>query len=72
MTTLPIERPHWRGLRGVNPGDRVYRVTLTALALLLPLLLVTLVGQLLLSAWPSYPLFPIMARQATSGPARAS
>src|SRR5438445_41014 len=53
MTTLTIERPHWRGLRGVNPGDRVYRVTLTALALLLPLLLVTLVGQLLLSAWPS-------------------
>ena len=53
MTTLPIERPHCWGLRGVNPGDRVYRVTLTALALLLPLLLVTLVGQLLLSAWPS-------------------
>jgi phosphate transport system permease protein len=45
--------PHWRGLRGVNPGDRVYRVTLTVLALLLPLLLVTLVGQLAVSAWPS-------------------
>src|SRR5437899_7873847 len=53
MTTLPIERPHCWGLRGVNPGDRVYRVTLTALALLLPLLLLALVGELVVSAWPA-------------------
>ena len=59
MTTLPSEplpqaEPQWRGLKGgVNPGDRVYRATLTVLAAVLPLLLVTLVGQLVVSAWPS-------------------
>jgi phosphate transport system permease protein len=66
MTTLPIEplpqpaadispapEAQWRGLRGVNAGDRVYRGALTALAFVLPLLLVTLVGQLVVSAWPS-------------------
>jgi len=45
--------PGWRTLRGVNQGDRVYRGTLTALALLLPLLLVALVAQLGASAWPA-------------------
>lgn len=65
MTALPLEpmptpddavRPHgptWRVLRGVNQGDRIYRTVLTALALALPLLLITLVGQLFVSAWPS-------------------
>src|SRR6266581_3923553 len=59
MTTLPSEplpqaEPQWRGLKGgVNPGDRVYRATLTVLAAVLPLLLVTLVGQLVVSAWSS-------------------
>jgi phosphate transport system permease protein len=66
MTTFPIEplphappdsspraEPRWQVLRGVNAGDRVYRATLTALGLLLPLLLVTLVAQLVVSAWPS-------------------
>src|SRR5882762_6394945 len=66
MTALPLEpiptptddaasprEPTWRVLRGVNPGDRVYRALLTTLALALPLLLVTLLGQLLVSAWPS-------------------
>jgi phosphate transport system permease protein len=66
MTALPIEPvpspaddterprgPTWRLRRGINTGDRVYRAILTMLALALPLLLVTLVGQLLVSAWPS-------------------
>ena len=66
MTALPLEpmptpthdaasprEPAWRVLRGVNQGDRVYRAILTTLALALPLFLVTLVGQLLVSAWPS-------------------
>jgi phosphate transport system permease protein len=66
MTALPIEPvptpaddterpqgPTWRLLRGINTGDRVYRAILTILALALPLLLITLVGQLLVSAWPS-------------------
>src|SRR6266568_4176812 len=34
-------------------GDRVYRATLTALAMLLPLLLVTVGLELTVSAWPS-------------------
>jgi phosphate transport system permease protein len=45
--------PAWRVLRGANRADRVYRVILTALALGLPLFMITLVGQLLISAWPS-------------------
>src|SRR2546425_48528 len=59
MTTLPSEplpqaAPQWRGLKGgVNAGDRVYRATLTVLAARLPLLLVTPVGQPVVSAWPS-------------------
>src|SRR6266550_1016784 len=54
MTTLPIDpvttpkaalspaptpASPWRALRGMNLGDRLYRVTLTALALVLALLL---------------------------------
>ncbi|HVH68896.1 MAG TPA: phosphate ABC transporter permease subunit PstC [Gemmatimonadales bacterium] len=58
MTALPLEpvaspEPRWRVLRGVNAGDRLYRGTLTALALSLPLLLLALVGELLGSAWPA-------------------
>jgi phosphate transport system permease protein len=66
MTTLPFEpipqippdespspEPRWRALRGVNTGDRVYQAALTSLALALPLLLVVLLGQLIVGAWPS-------------------
>src|SRR5947209_10932448 len=58
MTTLPMEQaaapePRWQVLRGANVGDRVYRGALTALALSLPLLLVALVSELALNAWPS-------------------
>src|SRR6266436_6348926 len=58
MTTLPMERaaapePRWQVLRGANVGDRVYRGALTALALSLPLLLVALVSELALNAWPA-------------------
>ena len=58
MTALPIEpvpapEPRWRALRGVNAGDRIYRGTLTVLAVTLPLLLLALVGELVVSAWPA-------------------
>jgi phosphate transport system permease protein len=36
-----------------NRGDRAYRVTLTALASLLPLLIVVVAAELAVSAWPS-------------------
>jgi phosphate transport system permease protein len=45
--------PARRVLRGANLGDRMYKGALTVLALSLPLFLITLVGQLLVSAWPS-------------------
>jgi phosphate transport system permease protein len=65
MTSLPLEplpaasettaspEPPWRALRGVNAGDRLYRGALTALALALPLLLLGVVAELVVSAWPS-------------------
>jgi len=66
MTTLPLEpvptgddasdrspEPTWRAMRGVNLGDRAYHVVLTILALLLPLLLLAIVSELVVSAWPS-------------------
>ncbi|HEX4599884.1 MAG TPA: phosphate ABC transporter permease subunit PstC [Gemmatimonadales bacterium] len=71
MTTVPIAPlPHpptedaagqqgWQVLRGVNAGDRLYRGVLTGLALLLPLLFVTLLGELLVSAWPAVKQFGV-------------
>src|SRR5438477_480160 len=58
MTTLPMEptaapEPRWRVLRGANVGDRLYRAALTALALTLPLLLLALVSELVMNAWPA-------------------
>ena len=67
MTTLPIEpvpaqpsdietpsaEPRWTSLRGVNASDRIYKGTLTVLALALPLLIVALFVQLFLSALPA-------------------
>jgi phosphate transport system permease protein len=63
MTTLPIEplatqpappTTHARPvLVGRNTGDRLYRATLTALALSLPLLLLALVVELGANAWPA-------------------
>src|SRR2546428_11969420 len=60
MTTVPMEpvvapapEPRGHALRGANVGDRLYRGALTALALLLPLLLLALVGELVVSAWPA-------------------
>lgn len=40
-------------LHGRNRGDRVYRGLLTALALVLPFLLLALVAELTVSAWPA-------------------
>src|SRR6266700_2639675 len=58
MTTVPMEpvaapEPRWHVLRGANVGDRLYRGALTALALTLPLLLLALVSELVMSAWPA-------------------
>jgi len=64
MTTLPIEplatqpspppMTHARPmLVGRNTGDRLYRATLTGLALSLPLLLLALVVELGANAWPA-------------------
>src|SRR5256885_6757403 len=63
MTSVPMEpvvappapapAPRGHALRGTNVGDRLYRGALTALALLLPLLLLALVGELVVSAWPA-------------------
>src|SRR6266576_3708749 len=58
MTTVPMEpvaapEPRWRALRGTNLADRLYRTVLTTLALVLPLLLLVLVGELVVSAWPA-------------------
>src|SRR6266550_1949458 len=58
MTTVPMEpvaapEPRWRPLRGTNVADRLYRTVLTTLALVLPLLLLALVGELVVSAWPA-------------------
>src|SRR5213080_1217121 len=67
MTTLPIEpapaapadarptpvRRRRLTLSGVNIGDRLYQVVLTGLALTPPLLLLTLLAELAVSAWPA-------------------
>ena len=58
MTALPLDpvaapEPRWHLLRGANLADRVYRGVLTALALTLPLLLLALVGELVVSARPA-------------------
>ncbi len=46
---VPVAAP----LTGRNRGDAVYRVTLTALAVTLPLVLLALLVELAVSAWPS-------------------
>ncbi len=65
MTTLPpavfepevAPRPtaeeRWRALRTVSRGDALYRLVLTAFALLLPLLLVAIAADLVAGAWPA-------------------
>src|SRR2546428_12998615 len=54
MTAVPMEQVvAGHALRGSNVGDRLYRGALTALALLLPLLLLALVGEVVVSAWPA-------------------
>jgi phosphate transport system permease protein len=53
LIPAPPRLPAQHGLAGRNVGDRLYRVTLTGLALTLPLLLLALLGELVVSAWPS-------------------
>jgi phosphate transport system permease protein len=43
----------WHELRSVSRGDSVFRAALTALALILPLLLALILGELLVGAWPA-------------------
>ena len=52
-----VER--WRELRSVSRSDVVYRVVLTSLALLLPLLLLIIVGELVVGAWPAIKQFKL-------------
>src|SRR5690349_7778236 len=49
----PAELPGHRRLAGRTVADRVYRAVLAGFALTLPLLLVALVGELVVSAWPA-------------------
>src|SRR5712692_7568685 len=50
---LPAHPAGWRALRTVNWSDPLYRGVLTALALVLPFLIVALVTELVVSAWPA-------------------
>jgi len=49
----PRASGEWQALRGVSRGDVVYRVVLTALALILPALLLIIAGELVVGAWPA-------------------
>jgi phosphate transport system permease protein len=49
----PSGAERWRELRTVSRGDVLYRSTLTILAMLLPLLLLLIVGELVVGAWPA-------------------
>ena len=58
--TVAIGRPgrpsgseRWKELRSVSRGDVAYRTVLTAFAVTLPLLLLTIVGELAFGAWPA-------------------
>jgi phosphate transport system permease protein len=57
VTAAPAPRltseDRWKALRTVSRGDVVFRAVLTGLALLLPLLLVTLAAELVTNAWPA-------------------
>src|SRR5207247_401864 len=53
LPPAPDPASPWRALRGMNLGDRLYRMTLTALALVLRLLLLTLLAELVVGAWPA-------------------
>jgi len=59
LTPAPPRAPVHPVLAGRNVADRVYRVTLTGLALTLPLLLLALVGELVVSAWPAITRFGV-------------
>jgi phosphate transport system permease protein len=52
-TPRPTVEERWRALRTVSRGDVVYRVLLTVFALLLPLILVMIAGELAANAWPA-------------------
>ncbi len=47
----------WRELRSISRGDAVYRVVLTLLAATLPFLLLVILGELIVGAWPAMKTF---------------
>lgn len=51
-TSLPASE-RWRELREISRGDTAYRIGLTVLAALLPLLLLVILGELIVGAWPA-------------------
>ncbi len=57
VTAAPSPRlsaeDRWKALRAVSRGDVVYRAALTAVALVLPAVLVTLAAELVVNAWPA-------------------
>ncbi len=52
-STRAHSEPPRRATRDNNPGDRVYRVILTAVALLLPATLLALMVEVTVNAWPA-------------------
>ncbi|MFI5279612.1 MAG: phosphate ABC transporter permease subunit PstC [Gemmatimonadales bacterium] len=51
MRLPAVER--WHELRIVSKGDKVYRAALLVLALVMPVLLIFIVGELVVGAWPA-------------------
>src|SRR5204862_4541891 len=49
---LPVSE-RWHELRTLSRGDPIYRVVLGLLASLLPLLLLIILGELIVGAWPA-------------------
>jgi len=52
-TPRPSGSERWRDLRTVSRGDAVYKTGLTVLALMLPGLLLLIVSELVVGAWPA-------------------
>lgn len=71
LVPVPVAAPRpsgserWHDLRTVSRGDVVYRLILTAFALVLPALLLLILGELVSGAWPAIARFG--ARFLTAG-----
>ncbi len=49
----PAAEERWRALKTVSAGDVIYRSVLTVVAFLLPVLLLLIAAELMVSAWPA-------------------